>query len=760
MRRSARLRVLLLADDHPSHASTLLEHIDALKTLSRHDVRVFNPRNQRGSLALDLREFDVVVIHYSIMILSDHYLAPSFRKRISDFPGLTIQFIQDDYRQVAAMWRRMRELRIDVLFTLVPQREIEKVWPSSELPGVRKVTTFAGFVPAAAADVEVRPLDYRPLDVSYRGRALPAWLGILGQEKAWIAQGFASRSEAAGLRCDIDWRENARIYGGNWFEFIASSRVTLGTESGATITDFDGTLEVRAAAWLADHPGAEFWDVHQAVLAPYENNVRMNVISPRIFEAIALRTGLVLFPGEYSGVLDPDTHYIVLEKDFSNFDEVAAQIRDTPALRRRIETAYDDIVRQGRFGYDVLAESLDHEIEASGAQARARGRPIGFQLALVEQRVRAYSPARPGSVLRRTLRMAAIMKFVASDPGARGVLARSAVDPRSLGAARPRELISDLARMSMLRRAHAGRITAGEHFFVHVLDSGAEGGLRLASSRVPGPAQSAHEVTFPIVWNHAELGSRFAVPLTKWRWAHVTVGADGSGVHEFTALERLHNALPDEVTKLVAPVTRASRRVSTPAPSPAPLPRSLHVAAHSIHYTRKLAHVVATLVRRPAEQVLLFTVARRDRPLAGRLVADLMKLEVARLAATGAVAETSGLAAQVEAGTLSLVSTRAEPPAREPIEAARVNAVRWDHSAVGVVAFAKTALGTIPYGLLPDGIYRFAALGEASVLAPAATRKVLAGFASALPDRQRSEQEVRREPVPASAGLSRRRWSR
>ena len=310
---------------------------------------------------------------------------------------------------------------------------------------------------------------------------------MLGQEKAWIAEGFASRAEAAGLRCDIDWREGARIYGDDWFAFIASSRVTLGTESGATITDFDGTLETRAAAWMAEHPNSGFWDVHKAVLSPYENNVRMNVISPRVFEAIALRTGLVLFPGEYSGVLQADKHYITLEKDFSNFDDVAAAIRDTPALKHRIETAYTEIVGGGRFGYDVLARNFDTEIAAAGARRRAHGRQIRYRIAVAEQRIRGHSLARPGSTTRRALRVAAVAKFVATDGAALSLVARYSVHPRARRTTNPRTVLSDLVRMTLLRRAKAGRPVAGEPFYVHVLDPGAGGGLRFISAAPLSP---------------------------------------------------------------------------------------------------------------------------------------------------------------------------------------------------------------------------------------------------------------------------------
>src|SRR5690606_23194375 len=68
-----RLRVLLLADDaHP--ADVVIDHIDAIKRHSRHAVTVVNPiRNRRGWLMRALR-FDVIVIHYSVCIVSGHHL--------------------------------------------------------------------------------------------------------------------------------------------------------------------------------------------------------------------------------------------------------------------------------------------------------------------------------------------------------------------------------------------------------------------------------------------------------------------------------------------------------------------------------------------------------------------------------------------------------------------------------------------------------------------------------------------------------------
>ena len=58
----------------------------------------------------------------------------------------------------------------------------------------------------------------------------------------------------------------------------------------------------------------------------------MNQISPRVFEAIALRTALVLFEGEYSGIIAPGVHYIPLKKNLSNLDDVLSLLGDDEYL--------------------------------------------------------------------------------------------------------------------------------------------------------------------------------------------------------------------------------------------------------------------------------------------------------------------------------------------------------------------------------------------------------------------------------------------
>ena len=239
-----RLSVLLLGDDDRAHAGNLLEHLDALRSFSRNRVRLFNPRGVPASRFLDLNEFDVVVVHYSLVLTSPNYVAPWLIERIREFEGLKVQFLQDEYRWVDAVTEMMRHVGIDVLFSIVPPREIEAVY-GGRLPSVEIVPTLAGFVPDALArrSRPPVPIGRRPVDVGYRGRVLPYWLGALSQEKMAIARGFLAHARPYGLRCDIAWSEQDRLYGERWIRFLESCRTTLGTESGASITDFDGSIE-------------------------------------------------------------------------------------------------------------------------------------------------------------------------------------------------------------------------------------------------------------------------------------------------------------------------------------------------------------------------------------------------------------------------------------------------------------------------------------------------------------------------------------
>jgi hypothetical protein len=554
--------ILLVCDDSRRHADNVRQHIRALATLSRHDVRTFNPLDHPSSCRLlDLDEFDVVVVHYTVAVTIERYMPRELREKVARFQGLKIQFIQDEYRWVDAVSARIRELGIDVLFTLVPPGQIENVY-GDRIPGVTTLTTLAGYVPDALLARRAPPIGTRPIHVGYRGRALNYWLGRLGREKASIAEDFLAHADGYGLRCDISTREEDRIYGERWHRFLASCRATLGTESGASIVDFDGSIEAAVKEYLVRNPQASFGQVELEILAAYEGNARINVVSPRVFEAAALQTALIQFPGEYSGVVEAWTHYIPLERDFSNFEVVVASLLDTAFLKSLTERAYGDLVASERYSLRQLVRQFDEVVELrSEPRSRAAGHP-----AYARARIRSRIPTMRGPA-KLWITVGAVLRPFASaclaffDPSVRRLALawirhREVRESVSAG-----DLADDLWRLAALRRM----VLRGD---LHVVPTLELDGRRLLFVVRPGRTKGANSdaqirssvataaaggVLDEIVWDHTAVSEH--VPLLGAHALHAPVGHHGiAGAHRFRAIEDLSKPLPNLVLDAFDPL--------------------------------------------------------------------------------------------------------------------------------------------------------------------------------------------------------------
>jgi hypothetical protein len=382
-----RLEILLLGVRPKSNANTIVDHLQAFRRYSRHRIHflqnvtavhgTFGGRLPTLPKSLDLAAFDALVIHYTNYLPSDECFDRLARERIADFRGLKVLFLQDEYRQVDPISARARELGVDVLFTCVPEPEIDKVYPAARLPRVTKVPTLTGFVPEDLVKRDVPPLSLRPVDVGYRARRVPLWLGELGQEKWEIAPKFEAATRGESLALDVSCEEKDRLYGEAWIAFLASCKATLGVESGASVFDFTGDIERSVEHYVAERPQAPFREVQHKFLREHEGRISLNQISPRCFEAAALRTAMILYEGRYSGILEPGRHYIPLRKDFGNIAEVIGALRDTAALQRMVDRAHEEIARDPRYSYRRFIETFDAlveaEVDARGKRPRSPG---------------------------------------------------------------------------------------------------------------------------------------------------------------------------------------------------------------------------------------------------------------------------------------------------------------------------------------------------------------------------------------------------
>jgi len=578
---SRQARVLLICDDRRGAPNTVLDHIDAFRRYSRHDIHTLNTRDMPRSIALDLDYFDVAVIHYSVVLSSLNYLSADFRDKLRRFRGLKVEFIQDDYRWIDRETAASRDIGINVLFTVAPEPAASQVY-DERLPGVRRVLTLTGYVPENLVGRPIKPLGERTIDVGYRARDLPFWLGRLSREKVWIGQRFLERAPAYGLRCDIAWTEDQRIYGERWIEFVSSCRATLGCESGASIADFDGSVEQAVLTFMGAHPRATFEDVHEAVLRPYEGNVVMNIVSPRVFEAAALGTALVMFPGEYSGVVSPEKHYIVLEKDFSNMDDVVDKLRDDKLVSAMTARARHDLIESGRWGYRAFVDQFDQVVDADARTMRGPSIALRYRATQAERAMRVPPPTvRLARVASRLLHRDPSMRFSVEREGQlrKGLLAMRVglADPdlrpllrlgRRSGTSLDR-LLREILELSLLRRAATGDLP-GQSFVVGIEFDPERRALSFVSAaaadRVPERITTAdsileavrrRELTV-IEWDHRPLGGQVRLDRPS-----MVVGIGLDGLETFSVLTEIGRSRPSALERALTPLLSGALRSGT-----------------------------------------------------------------------------------------------------------------------------------------------------------------------------------------------------
>jgi hypothetical protein len=280
------------------------------------------------------------------------------------FTGLKILFMQDEFDAAETARRWMDRIGFHRVYSIIPDGSLPIVYPPARFARTKFVNVLAGYIPESLMGLSVPDTADRPIVVGYRGRDLPYWYGALGQEKKTIGVKMKSICAENGIVADIEWSDDQRIYGTDWFEFIKRCQTMIGCEGGSNIFDEYGEVRAKVEEALALNPGLTFEDAQRSLLGGLEGRIHTNQITPKFFEAIALKTALVLFEGEYSGVLKPNDHYIPLKKDFSNIDEVLRKLQNRVLVQETAERAYRDIVLSGRYSYAGFMSQFDADVDS------------------------------------------------------------------------------------------------------------------------------------------------------------------------------------------------------------------------------------------------------------------------------------------------------------------------------------------------------------------------------------------------------------
>jgi hypothetical protein len=305
----------------------------------------------------------------------------------------------------------------------------------------------------------------------------------------------------------------------------------------------------------------------------------MNVISPRVFEAVALRTALVLFPGEYSGAVDPGRHYISLAKDFSNFEEVAERLRDLEALEVMTANAYEDLIASGRYSIKRFVERFDQALDEHGTPRRGTTRRLRYKTATYERpaRLRAQEAAAYASavfgpgVFQAPTKVVMSLILALRTPQLRSLLWRYlayAILHPTTASSLP-AVFEDLLKLAIVYRIRAEKLprlrgvqVTAEHSVDEVVLRSVPPrhavpadhtpvDLTSEASGISGSPNGEVAALRRVTWDHSAIGTDIRWPLPIGRDVRVTIGEPGRHVHEFRSLPELAARFPAQVARVL-----------------------------------------------------------------------------------------------------------------------------------------------------------------------------------------------------------------
>jgi hypothetical protein len=307
------MKIAIITAPYNAQASTVRDSLESFVKYGNYNYHFIIL--QKGEIKESLEDFDGVIIHYSCIALPYRYYQPisAFSSmRIQGFKGIKLALVQDEQRAGHERLRFLNMLGVNHLFSVAEPDLYEILYPSAKRE-FSISTVLTGYISEDHINVAKQkiPLNTRRLDLVYRGRKLPDWMGKTGTIKSEIPEIIESDRRLAKFSYSVSSSEQARLYGESWYRFLQSARVSICTPSGSDFLDLDGKYP---EAWI---PNLEpiSGNHKEPIAATYQ------MISPRFFDCVSAGNLISLTAGFYSNI-PISKGYIGLSNDLIELPEI------------------------------------------------------------------------------------------------------------------------------------------------------------------------------------------------------------------------------------------------------------------------------------------------------------------------------------------------------------------------------------------------------------------------------------------------------
>ena len=304
---------------------------------------------------LNFGRFDAMVLLHSVFS-NQQNLNGMLLRSLAACRVPKVYFIGNEYKLMPEKIRFCRQLKLALLITQSNDNRVMALYRAAldcDVICIPNTGIDPGVFRAIASP------NQREIDIGYRS---PPALWYLGNnERTEIAEFFSKNASLFKINTDISLLAQDRFDTSNYALFLNRCRGYIGTEPGGDYFELTDTTRIRVNKYLEEHPNSTWPEIKRTFFDNYGASVPMRIISGRHVEAAACKTVQILLEGRYNGILEPNVHYIALDKNYSNFSEVIEKFRDRELCWQIAENAYD-VVMSG-LTYDHLLVSVSNALK-------------------------------------------------------------------------------------------------------------------------------------------------------------------------------------------------------------------------------------------------------------------------------------------------------------------------------------------------------------------------------------------------------------
>ncbi len=314
-----------------------------------------------------LKDIDYHLIFLGPTFLCNRYDLDNFSKImemysfIENSNACKVALPQDDYDCSAMLDQWMLSWNVDRIYTICPNNWKE-LYPKS-FGKIEIKLGYTGYISEELIDKwrKVKPFKKRRIDISYRASKLPANFGSIGQLKWEIADRFLSNLPCNNnLHLDVSVDPKKIITGDKWYNFIENSKFCLTTPSGSSLLDPNNKIRMCINKFIDKNPDANFFDIMSHCFCNQDKKFLFTMLSPRNIEAGMAETVQIATPGSYSGLMEPLEHYIPLNENCTNIEEVLSMMKDRDLISKIRKQFKDVLLSETKLRRKNIVDEIFH----------------------------------------------------------------------------------------------------------------------------------------------------------------------------------------------------------------------------------------------------------------------------------------------------------------------------------------------------------------------------------------------------------------